>query len=433
MWYDSLTIYGEIAWQDRLSLLNQPFFNVTDGIFTNYTWKQHHPACSSKLAGERRRDVFTGIDVWGRNTFGGGEFGCSTALQVIQNASTSCAIFAPAWTFEKLGSSNFPDNDDRFWLSLTGADESKVNPRSVPQSTWFATNFDQGHGSLFSVNGVRVWSAVTWSNLSHQDLLPSFRGGSSPLKLITHDAFNGGSCLQIELNPRGVLGIARVPLFKTHLRLQGSTVAVGAFMLSSGETCLSGPTVCLELTTENGDTLLCDWNNSAALRPDGVWQQIVGAIHHTDARITEIALSFDCRKMAFRSNLSIRVGELKLVPHRAFKSLLRVDGSLWRTTSKVTDLYVSDRVEEFDSGDKHFAIFTVKWNAPRKFYRHYNIYCDREFIGSAFANCYRIVLQCGILPAQLRTSVKVTVQGVDCYGFPEVVDRCLALDVYLKG
>ena len=39
-----------------------------------YRWKEAHPATSVSFAGERRLDVYTGIDLWGRNTFGGGGF-----------------------------------------------------------------------------------------------------------------------------------------------------------------------------------------------------------------------------------------------------------------------------------------------------------------------------------------------------------------------
>ena len=40
------------------------------------------PAASAKLAGARARQVFMGIDVFGRNTFGGGGMLSGHALQV---------------------------------------------------------------------------------------------------------------------------------------------------------------------------------------------------------------------------------------------------------------------------------------------------------------------------------------------------------------
>ena len=36
IWYDSVTIRGELWWQDRLNSANLPFFLNSSGIFTNY-------------------------------------------------------------------------------------------------------------------------------------------------------------------------------------------------------------------------------------------------------------------------------------------------------------------------------------------------------------------------------------------------------------
>ena len=50
------------------------FFDNCDGIFINYTWKEDYPKKSVQIAEKRNLDVYTGIDIWGRNTFGGGGF-----------------------------------------------------------------------------------------------------------------------------------------------------------------------------------------------------------------------------------------------------------------------------------------------------------------------------------------------------------------------
>jgi len=48
------------------------FFEKCDGIFSNYCWKEEFPKQSAAMAGSRKKDVFMGCDIFGRNTFGGG-------------------------------------------------------------------------------------------------------------------------------------------------------------------------------------------------------------------------------------------------------------------------------------------------------------------------------------------------------------------------
>ncbi|KAF9103397.1 hypothetical protein BGX27_010600 [Mortierella sp. AM989] len=221
IWYDSvISSTGELAWQDKLSPENYRFFEQTDGIFINYTWKEYAVGESVALAGPRNRDVYTGIDVWGRNTFGGGGYTTYKALEVIQREGTSCALFAPAWTYESLGKEDFMTNDRLFWTGYSGAgihaeslplssfydatcrllsgelgkkpDDGKKDVEDISQSdnkaflpvsayiparpsgtsSWFYSNFDRGFGKGFWINGKKV-SDKPWSHLSHQSLPPS--------------------------------------------------------------------------------------------------------------------------------------------------------------------------------------------------------------------------------------------------------------------
>lgn len=88
---------------------NEAFFRASDGIFTNYCWKEDEPARSAARAAaaagtdgarSRRWDVFMGIDCFGRNTYGGGGFDCDVALRAIRQAGVSAALFAPGWVWE---------------------------------------------------------------------------------------------------------------------------------------------------------------------------------------------------------------------------------------------------------------------------------------------------------------------------------------------
>ncbi|XP_046410951.1 cytosolic endo-beta-N-acetylglucosaminidase 1-like isoform X2 [Neodiprion fabricii] len=76
IWYDSVTVKGELKWQNELNDLNKCFFEVCDGIFLNYNWTDTGLASSRNqaIAGNRVRDIYVGLDVWGRGCPGGGGF-----------------------------------------------------------------------------------------------------------------------------------------------------------------------------------------------------------------------------------------------------------------------------------------------------------------------------------------------------------------------
>ncbi|KAG0024932.1 hypothetical protein BGZ82_010304 [Podila clonocystis] len=233
IWYDSVISTGEVAWQDKLSPENYAFFEQSDGIFTNYTWMEKAVSESVKLAGVRNRDVYTGIDVWGRNTFGGGGYAACRALEVIQRDRTSAALFAPAWTYQHLGKANFMAQDQLFWTGYNGAGihaeslaaphgegielvlgdgkkfEGKFKPLSayIPArpsgcSSWFYTNFDRGFGKGFWVNGKSLAPCMTkevfivgedYALHGQKQYRPRFRWILSP-----KDAYQGGTSLCVQ-------------------------------------------------------------------------------------------------------------------------------------------------------------------------------------------------------------------------------------------
>jgi mannosyl-glycoprotein endo-beta-N-acetylglucosaminidase len=104
IWYDSVISSGELKWQNELNsknrfgtincqidtILNRVhffgrlFFDVCDGIFLNYVWKEENLERSVINAEARALDVFVGVDVFGRNCFGGGGFN-SNAVNTLEN------------------------------------------------------------------------------------------------------------------------------------------------------------------------------------------------------------------------------------------------------------------------------------------------------------------------------------------------------------
>lgn len=179
LWYDSVTSDGRLAWQNQLNERNRRFFDACDGIFTNYHWRESYPSNCAHEAKGRRLDVYMGIDVWGRGTWGGGGFFVDQALGKIARAGVSAALFAPGWTMEKMTPTEgkvcaskgqtwsgvereFLVMDDEFWSKISSA---WAAPRAIPAGSSpagddgglpFVVNFGRGVGDRWRVLGKEV-------------------------------------------------------------------------------------------------------------------------------------------------------------------------------------------------------------------------------------------------------------------------------------
>ncbi|XP_027334118.1 cytosolic endo-beta-N-acetylglucosaminidase 1-like isoform X2 [Abrus precatorius] len=166
--YDSVTVDGKLKWQDQLNKHNKPFFDICDGIFVNYTWKEDYPRLSAAVASDRKYDVYMGIDVFGRNTYGGGQWNANVALDLLRKNDISAAIFAPGWVYETKQAPDFETAQNSWWgLVENSWGVLQKSPGVLP----FYTNFDQGRGYHISVHGDNV-SEATWNNISCQGFQP---------------------------------------------------------------------------------------------------------------------------------------------------------------------------------------------------------------------------------------------------------------------
>ncbi|XP_059666788.1 cytosolic endo-beta-N-acetylglucosaminidase 1-like isoform X2 [Cornus florida] len=178
IWYDSVAVNGNLSYQNRLNENNKPFFDISDGIFVNYSWEEDYPKRSAEVAGDRKFDVYMGIDVFGRGTYGGGQWNTNVALDVLKKDDVSAAIFAPGWVYENKEPPDFQTAQNHWWSLVEKSWGILQNyPRVLP----FYSNFDQGHGYHIFVDGGQVLNAP-WNNISSQNFQPylEFSGEPTP-------------------------------------------------------------------------------------------------------------------------------------------------------------------------------------------------------------------------------------------------------------
>ncbi|XP_047321135.1 cytosolic endo-beta-N-acetylglucosaminidase 1 [Impatiens glandulifera] len=257
IWYDSVTVDGDLSWQDQLNKKNKPFFDLCDGIFVNYTWKEDYPKLSGVVAEERRFDVYMGIDVFGRGTFGGGQWNTNVALDVLKESNVSAAIFAPGWVYETNQPPDFQTAQNRWW-SLVESSWGVL--QNYPQTLPFYSNFDQGHGYHYAVDGTNVLTHP-WNNISSQSFQPllEFPEENSKFEVIMDfngDSYSGGGNVRF----RGTFdeeednGYFRARLFHGKIALGDSPIHVSYSTKSNGKST-SSIGLSFDLSMENEETI----------------------------------------------------------------------------------------------------------------------------------------------------------------------------------
>ncbi|XP_074568960.1 cytosolic endo-beta-N-acetylglucosaminidase 1-like [Curcuma longa] len=276
IWYDAVTIDGKLAWQNKLNDANKPFFDLCDGIFVNYTWQEAYPKVSAVNAGERRLDVYMGIDVFGRNTFGGGEWNSNIALDALKKDDVSAAIFAPAWVYETNQKPDFQTAQNRWWGLV---EQSWGILQHYPKELPFFSNFDQGHGYHFSIEGFQV-AKDPWSNISSQGFQPilgnpvSHNSSSSIEAFINFKdaSYSGGG----NITAKGSLtdnSFFSAKLFHGRLLLDDQPVYI-SYSVKADENSLLG--LYLELLSEiNGRTCVLIASDSESFTNTGLKYNII--------------------------------------------------------------------------------------------------------------------------------------------------------------
>lgn len=143
------------------------FFDVSDGIFTNYNWSILHLERTSQLIDSkmpnRRKDVFFGIDVFGRGQIAG--FRSSEVKSKISETPIKCLI---SFTFRHSRKSRLLNSVQQFLLLVGPMKQSmpildSMDFSRVPTNTAIVSIKNFLSGTI--VSGVRCTNIFTCSDL----------------------------------------------------------------------------------------------------------------------------------------------------------------------------------------------------------------------------------------------------------------------------
>ncbi|XP_025323992.1 cytosolic endo-beta-N-acetylglucosaminidase isoform X1 [Canis lupus baileyi] len=429
LWYDSVVSSGQLKWQDELNQHNRVFFDSCDGFFTNYNWREEHLERMLGQAGQRRADVYVGVDVFARGKVVGGQFDTYKSLELIRKHGFSAALFAPGWVYECLEKKDFFQNQDKFWALL-----ERYLPTHSICSLPFVTSFCLGMGTR-RVRYGQEEAEGPWYHPSAQEIQPLFAEhrleGAGRGWVKTHcclaDAWNGGSSLLVRgLIPREQDHVA-VRLFSLQVpvppqiflslvyKLEGASNVGVALELTTGDagSCHVGSISTLNETSSRHSprplrvppTKLARWVHRCSQQLRGGWVQRCYKVNLRDCLLRDLFVSF-ARPPGSREEESFvcRLGEVQVVDAKSLLAPLpRVQAV---TVSHVR--WQRATPEEEGSPARLRLGCTLHWSYLLSPIRCFRIHCcvgtgggalgggpsgpeQPALLGLAFVNQYRIV------------------------------------------
>lgn len=252
MWYDSLTKYGKMDWQNALTdendyfLINDQQEKVADSMFLNFWWTHDKLADQQLLKASNQKanelginpyDLYAGIDLQ--------ENGVATPIRwdLFEGENkapyTSLGLYCPSWTYFSAGDiDEFHAKESRLWVNEFGNPSQAIQSadkdfrgistyaieKTAVTTLPFNTNFNLGNGYNFFIEGEKI-STLDWNNRSLSDIMPTYRWlidnqGSSTIgaSMDYANAYYGGNSIKFAGNLGAKEG-STIKLFSADLTL----------------------------------------------------------------------------------------------------------------------------------------------------------------------------------------------------------------------
>ena len=414
VYYDSMTVDGEMDWQNALTEKNVSYLkseegaDIADAMFINFGWTYDKYAPDElikssaelaaarhaefmKLAAEKQidpHDLYAGIDLQSN--------GYDTPIKwnLFENPDggtyTSLGLYCPSWTyFSSQMIQDFWKKENKLWVNSQGDPSADVQAsgdtdwrgvstyvveRTALTTLPFVTNFSTGNGYGFYKNGELI-SMLDWNNRSISDVLPTYRyiiengeGNKLTADLDVGDAYYGGTSLILRGNlKQGVpstirmysadLPVSDKMTFTTTARAKGAEVALDAVLtLDDGS----------ELVLEGDRKVVDEWTTVSYQTSD-----LAGK--------TVKAISYRLTSAADSGSLQFRFGNI---------TMIEADSE---ETAAVSNVKVLD--SEFDE-DGMYAGVRLAWDSDVQtdYYEVYRINQDqsKSLLGVSNTNSFYI-------------------------------------------
>lgn len=309
VYYDSMTVDGEMDWQNALTEKNVSFLKdeagnaVADEMFLNFWWTMEELSedqlaglsaerreyyekslaaleetpllkASEAFAGEEGIDpyrLYAGIDVQadGYNT----DINWKWLENEAGGTRTSIGIYCPSWSYQSSGgiiqdfwkkentmwvntkgdpSADIEYSDDRQWRGISNYVVERTAVTGLP----FITNFSTGNGYSFFKNGEQI-SLLDWNNRSISDVLPTYRyiieseeGNNLSADLDVAEAYYGGTSMIL----RGSMAAGR----QSEIKLYSSELSITEPITFTTTAKAKGASVTLDavLTADDGSEIV---------------------------------------------------------------------------------------------------------------------------------------------------------------------------------
>ena len=266
-------------WRFDYPALTAQYFKSLDVTLTG-----NNPTTQTQVAPKSMNDIYMGVDVWGRGTYGGGGLGCHKAISCIspEKLGLSVALFGQAWTWEseqdKPGWTweRWWAYESKLWVGpISGTVEVSAAPQNgskhlhepflpiasffprhpppEPSQLSFHTTFCPGSGTAWFVEGVKVFQIQSgWTDVEKQTSVGDMiwpcpklywdddREDEVPKALscfYMDDAWNGGNSIRISISCPGseeataAYRILWLPIQSLHLIAQRSYEAHAIYKL----------------------------------------------------------------------------------------------------------------------------------------------------------------------------------------------------------